>query len=261
MNVLPIILIIAIMLAVYLVLFRKKPGNNAVLPLPPAYSDILQRDVAFYQQLDKKQRADFENRMARFLAAVRIVGVRTEVTEIDRVYIAASAIIPIFGLGDWEYNNLDEVLLYPDSFDRDFQQTSGERNILGIVGEGALQRVMVLSQQALRNSFQNKTDKENTAIHEFVHLIDKSDGSTDGVPEFFMGREYIKPWLQLIHREINLIRDNRSDINPYGITNEAEFFAVVSEYFFERPELLKKKHPELYQLLAQAFHQDPKTEA
>jgi Mlc titration factor MtfA (ptsG expression regulator) len=253
MNLLPLILVFVIVLAVYLVLFRKKQSIEPELPLPSSYRTILQADVSFYQQLDEKQQPLFEQRMARFLAATRIIGVRTEVTEADRVYIAASAIIPIFGLGDWEYNNLDEILLYPDSFDHDFQQTSGERNILGIVGEGALQRVMVLSQQALRNSFRNKTDKENTAIHEFVHLIDKSDGSTDGIPEFFMGREYIKPWLQLIHREMNLIRDNRSDINPYGLTNEAEFFAVVSEYFFERPELLEKKHPELYELLRKAF--------
>jgi Mlc titration factor MtfA (ptsG expression regulator) len=258
MNLFPLILVAAIVLLLYTILFRKKGRPRELLPLPAAYKSILLSDVPFYQQLTAAQKIDFENRMAQFLAAVRIIGVRTEVTDIDKVYIAASAIIPIFGFGDWEYNNLDEILLYPDAFDHDFQQTSGERNILGIVGEGALQRVMVLSQQALRNAFQNKSGKENTAIHEFVHLIDKADGSTDGIPEFFIGREYIKPWLQLIHREINLIRDNRSDIDPYGITNEAEFFAVVSEYFFERPELLEKKHPELYELLVKAFHQNPK---
>ncbi|NCI48267.1 zinc-dependent peptidase [Sediminibacterium sp. WSJ-3] len=256
MSFLPVILLCVAVLALYVALFGKRHRSQAV-SLPPLYKEVLLKDVAFYRQLNEQQRQDFENRMVRFLAATRIIGVGTDVTDADKVYISASAIIPIFGLGDWEYTNLDEILLYPDAFGHDFQQTGDERSVLGVIGEGALQRVMVLSQRALRHSFQNNTDREHTAIHEFVHLIDKADGSTDGVPEFFLGREYIKPWLQLIHKEINRIRDNRSDINPYGITNEAEFFAVVSEYFFARPDLLEKKHPELYRLLVQAFHQNP----
>ena len=57
-----------------------------------------------------------------------------------------------------------------------------------------------------------------------------------------------------MRKEIESILKDRSDINPYGATNEAEFFAVVSEYFFERPKLLKEKHPELYQLLSEIFN-------
>jgi MtfA peptidase len=116
---------------------------------------------------------------------------------------------------------------------------------------------MILSQHELRQAFINKTGKTNTAIHEFVHLVDKTDGSVDGLPEFVAGKPYIMPWLQLMQREMKKILDGRSDINPYGATNEAEFFAVVSEYFFERPGLLKQKHPELYQLLAEIFRQQP----
>jgi len=84
-------------------------------------------------------------------------------------------------------------------------------------------------------------------------LVDKTDGSTDGIPEFILGREYILPWVQLMHRELERLRTSASDIDAYGATNEAEFFAVVSEYFFERPELLKAKHPELYALLSRIF--------
>lgn len=254
----PLILFAVAVLLLVLLLFggKKQPAGTAA-PLPSAYRQVLLQDVVFYQQLDAPRRADFEKRIQRFLSSIRIVGVGTDVTDKDKVYIASAAVIPIFGLGDWEYSNLDEVLLYPGAFDHDFQQSGEGRNILGIVGEGALQRVMVLSQHELRTAFQQQGGSENTAIHEFVHLIDKADGSTDGVPEFFIGREYIKPWLQRIHREIQLIRENDSDINPYGITNEAEFFAVASEYFFEQPERLSDKHPELYQLLVKAFHQDP----
>ena len=119
--------------------------------------------------------------------------------------------------------------------------------------------VMILSQHELRQAFINKTGKTNTAIHEFVHLVDKTDGSVDGVPGFFMDRKYMVPWLQLMHAEIKKIRENKSDINPYGSTNEAEFFAVVSEYFFERPDLLKKKHPQLYDLLVKIFSPEAST--
>jgi MtfA peptidase len=77
----------------------------------------------------------------------------------------------------------------------------------------------------------------------------------DGIPEFILGKEYILPWLQLMQQEIKQIMESRSDINPYGATNQAEFFAVVSEYFFERPDLLQSNHPELYELLATIFKQ------
>ena len=89
------------------------------------------------------------------------------------------------------------------------------------------------------------------------HLIDKTDGSVDGIPEFILQQQYILPWLQLMHKEIKEILEDKSDINTYGATNEAEFFAVVAEYFFERPELLQQKHPELYQLLSTIFKQQP----
>jgi Mlc titration factor MtfA (ptsG expression regulator) len=76
-----------------------------------------------------------------------------------------------------------------------------------------------------------------------VHLVDKTDGDIDGIPAFILEKKYIQPWLQLMQHEIRLINEDKSDIDPYGATNEAEFFAVVSEYFFERPLLLKEKHP------------------
>ena len=163
--------------------------------------------------------------------------------------------IPIFGFPGWEYVNLKEVLLYPDSFGEEFEQTGGDRNILGMVGHGAMNRIMILSQHELRQAFLNKTGKTNTAIHEFVHLVDKMDGSTDGMPEFILQRQYMVPWLQLMQKEIQDIIDDKSDINPYGATNEAEFFAVAAEYFFERPELMEEKNPELYQLLVKVFRQ------
>ena len=122
-----------------------------------------------------------------------------------------------------------------------------------MVGSGALNHVMILSQSELRQAFLNKTAKDNTAIHEFVHLLDKTDGEIDGMPETLLDKQYIIPWLKLMQNEIQEIKNNDSDINPYGASNEAEFLAVVSTYFFERPSLFQEKHPELYAMLLKMY--------
>ena len=230
---------------------RKKPDIN--LAIPKNYTDLLAEHVPFYQQLDETNKKEFENRVRQFLLSVVISGVNTKVDDLDRVLIAASAIIPIFNFPKWEYCNLNEVLLYPDCFDDEFRQEGSHRSIVGMVGHGPLNNMMILSQSDLRQAFIDKTGKDNTAIHEFVHLLDKTDGSVDGVPELLLDKEYISPWLQLMQKKIRAIIDERSDINPYGATNEAEFLAVASEYFFERPKLLKEKHPDLYELLERIF--------
>jgi len=245
----------------FIFLFKVKKKTKVITihaqQIPGSYKQILLEQVPFYQQLDETKKTAFEDRIQRFLSQTKITGINTVVEDLDKTLIAASAIIPIFNFPDWEYIHLHEVLLYPDSFNHEFEQKGNGRDVLGMVGSGALNHVMILSQHQLRQAFINKTGKDNTAIHEFVHLVDKTDGDIDGVPAFILEKKYIQPWLQLMQHEINLINEDRSDIDPYGATNEAEFFAVVSEYFFERPKLLKEKHPELYELLEKIFCKQP----
>ena len=116
---------------------------------------------------------------------------------------------------------------------------------------------MVLAKPALHAGFDSESSKSNTGIHEFVHLLDLADGAADGAPEYLLDKDHVKPWLKLIHKNINEIKANQSDIDPYGVTNEAEFFAVVSEYFFKRPELMHEKHPKLFARLEEIFQQNP----
>jgi len=234
-------------------LFKPRKKLKILTSLPDSYKDLISENVAFYRQLDETGKINFENRVQHFLSTTRITGVKTTVEDIDKVLIGASAIIPIYAFNDWEYINLREVLLYPETFGEDFQTEGGDRVVMGMVGNGPMQQVMILSQHALRQGFSNKTDKSNTAIHEFVHLVDKSDGDVDGVPEVLLANQYVLPWLDLVHKEIKEIMQDRSDINPYGATNRAEFLAVAAEYFFERPDLLKTKHPELYTMLEVMF--------
>ena len=231
-------------------------------PISPSattdYRPLLQEHVAYYRTLSDDQKRVFEERVNQFLSQTRIEGVGTTVNELDKVLVASSAVITIFGFKDWSFYRLTTVLLYEDRFNAAFETDGKERNILGMVGEGgALQSTMALSKPALHEGFADESSTENTGIHEFVHLLDKADGATDGTPRFFLDRNHVKPWLQLIHASLADIQANRSDIDPYALTNEAEFFAVVSEYFFKRPDLLKENHPELFARLEEIFQQRP----
>ncbi|MBL7740169.1 MAG: zinc-dependent peptidase [Chitinophagaceae bacterium] len=245
--------LLALLVLLFLFFFRPWKKVRNTVPLPEGYHELLEKHVLFYQQLDEQGKNQFGERMQHFLSGIRITGVGTTVEDLDRVLIGASAIIPIYSFPEWEYINLNEVLLYPETFSEEFEQEGNHRSVLGMVGSGAMQNVMILSRHALRQGFSNKTDKNNTAIHEFVHLIDKTDGEVDGVPEVLLQHQYTLPWIDMVHKKIREIMKNRSDINPYGATSQSEFFAVVSEYFFERPDLLRTKHPELYELLNDMF--------
>lgn len=251
MQALIIIISLLIVAAILLAAFKKKKP----LPQPDAAFEkkILSDYVIYYQQLSDAEKNEFEQRVSGFLKQVRITGVKTTVEDTDRIFVAAAAIIPIFAFKGWEYRNIHEVLLYPDSFNEDYQLQGQGRDVLGMVGNGPMQNVMILSQHDLRNGFLNHTDKSNTAIHEFVHLVDKTDGDTDGYPRALLPHKYAVPWIKRIHQEIQLIQTGHSDINPYAATNEAEFLAVTAEYFFEQPHLMQQMHPALYELLKQIF--------
>ena len=211
-------------------------------------------DILFYQRLSGEDKKRFLKEVNSFLQRINITAINTDITDIDKIHVAVSAVIPMFAFEGWEYPHLEEVLIYNDHFNMGFETEGNEdRNIMGLVGTGAYKNKMLLSKPALQEGFNNKSDKGNTAIHEFVHLIDAADGDTDGVPEILMDKKYVLPWMNLIHDEMEKMKDNDSDINPYGYTNKSEFFAVAAEYFFERPELFEEKHPELYKMMQQIF--------
>ncbi len=242
--------LVFISVIIYASVKKKKPEQQ---PAAEIEKNILQKHVLFYQHLNRDEKIEFENRIQRFLQNVRITGIETIIEDIDRVFVAAGAIIPVFAFKKWEYRNIHEVLIFPGTFDRNYNSKGKDRDVLGMVGNGAMQDTMILSQQSLRNGFLNPNSKSNAAIHEFVHLVDKEDGYTDGCPENLLPHKYALPWLKRIHEEIKLIQKGKSDISPYGTKNEAEFLAVAAEYFFEQPQLMQKKHPDLYNLLKQVF--------
>lgn len=250
LKILVVLIFLILLINIVLKITRK---GRFVDPLPDHFPELLDEHVDFYHQLDEAGKKVFEQKLQQFYAEVRITGIRTDVEDLDQALIGAGAIIPIYAFKDWEYTDLHEVLLYPDAFSRDFDQVGYHRSITGMVGTGPLQNVMILSRQAVRQGFFDRESKSNAAIHEFVHLIDKIDGSLDGVPEILLSRQQVMLWQKLISETMQAMRNGESDIDLYGLTNEAEFFAVVSEYFFKRPDLLQQKHPELFAMMEQMF--------
>ncbi len=238
--------------------FRKNKWKEPDTSIPKEWKQILTSQLIFYNSLTVDEKLQFEFKIMEFLLNCRITGVNIEVNLTDKILVAASAIIPVFAFPEWKYTNLDEVLLYPGNFNEQFQISNPDSNILGMVGSGYMEGKMILSKPALLHGFSNESDKKNTAVHEFVHLIDKMDGNIDGLPSLLLEKQYAIPWIDLINKKIDEIYENRSDINPYGGTNRAEFFAVASEYFFEKPKQFAQTHPDLYALMTEIFDQNIK---
>ncbi len=235
--------------------------QKALGPFPVKWRLILRKRVRFYRKLSRADRRRFEEKVQLFINRVEITGVNVEITDVDRVLVAAGAEIPLFGFDQWHYPSLQEILLYKGAFNRDWlteAEGGTDTNLLGMVGSGGVMNsMMTLSKPEVRLGFKQANGRKNVSIHEFVHLLDKQDGAIDGIPEGLLAEEYIQPWLKHMHAEINAIKHRKSDIDNYGATNEAEFLSVASEYFFQRPDLFAEKHPELYELMSRIFRQDP----
>lgn len=245
-------ILFALLLIILIILFVFQPRPRLSIAWPEHYRDLLNDYVSFYSRLDEDGKKKFEERFEKFLLAVKITGANAEVEDLDRVLIGAGAVIPVYYIPDWEYVNLREILLYPGNFNMEFEQQGHDRMIAGMVGSGGMENVMILSKWELRQGFINQNNR-NTAIHEFVHLIDKMDGTLDGVPELLLERTYLSQWQQLLQTTMDLIRRGQSDIDAYAATSPVECFAVVSEYFFEQPEIFREQHQDWAVLLDRVF--------
>ncbi|MBK8686582.1 MAG: zinc-dependent peptidase [Bacteroidetes bacterium] len=232
-------------------------GSKMVNPLTPveekSIQQILEEEVPFFKQLRSgEHRQLYIDRVADFIESVRFTSAgNAKHVFADEVLVAASAMIPLYAFPEWTYPNIREIIFYEGHFDEQFE-SGKNKSIMGMVGDGYLNDTMLLSLDAVRTGFDRK-EGSNTALHEFIHLIDKADGSVDGIPEYFIPKHLIQPWMNMIRQMIIEIRTRESDINPYGGSSDIECFAVVSEYFFEKPELLRQDHPEVYTLMNRIF--------
>jgi len=222
---------------------------------PEKWQVILLEKVPYYQELSSEQKKEFEKRIYEFLIDYKIKSVDGKLTDTDKLLVASGAVIPVFAFKKWYYPNLKTVYLFEDNFHIKHPMIPEDAAIKGLVGEGKMKGKMYLSKKALHESFQTHLEGKNTGIHEFLHLIDMEDGSADGVPESILEKAYIIPWVKLIQEEIEKICSNQSILSDNACNNRAEFFAEAGTYFFENPELLEEKHPELYKMLENIFKQ------
>ena len=244
-------------LAVGLALRRRVLGRagkrRALLaaPFPESWRQLLLQRYDHYDRLPPALRARFESDLRMLLAEKRITGVQVEVSEELRLLVAASAVTLSLGWPDYEWDQLTEVLLYPQDFDRDHgferAELSGEAHVWGTV---------ILSVPSLLESFQDPDDAYHVGIHEFAHLLDVEATEFRSIPLGLDPRRH-EEWLALVEKETERLRRGKSVLDPYGAEEPVEFFAVAVEAFFEAPLALRQRHKELYALLASYFGQDP----
>ncbi|MFV8755584.1 zinc-dependent peptidase [Nannocystaceae bacterium ST9] len=235
-------------------------------PFPADWRRLLERRVDFYRQLDDPGRERFETDVRIFLAEQRIYAVHAEgeqapVDDEVRLLIASSAATLGHGLPEFEWPRLRDIVVYPRSFDEDYRQGGENPNIAGMVHA---QGPILYSAKDLRLGFR-RHDGHNVGIHELAHVLDLADGRADGVP---VGAAWSSsaPWLEVVSDRLKKLRaararSGRTSLREYAGTNEAEFFAVAVEAFFERSRQLRDSDPELYAMLRDYFGQDPAARA
>jgi Mlc titration factor MtfA (ptsG expression regulator) len=234
----------------FLSIFFEEQKKISTEPLTPSDKQFLLGNVNFYNNLNETEKRIFEQRILLFLETTEIIGHDLTVAQEDRLLIASGAIILVWKFPKWHYFNLNTISLVSGSFNEKSQFGKPDSNIQGLVGTGYMKGKMILSKPALNYGFSNNRDKKNVVLHEFAHLIDIADGEGDGFPERISNHLHSIPWIEQIYEEITLITNKQSNIRDYAATNPVEFFAVATEFFFEQPQMLARKHPKVYEALS-----------
>lgn len=223
----------------------------AAAPFPPRWRAILAHRYDHYDRLPESLRPAFESRVQAFLAEKRITGVGVAATDELRVLVAASAATLSLAWDFYPWDQLAEVLLYAQDFDRDYSFEGRE-----LAGEAHPWGTIIISVPTLQASFDDPDDGYHVGLHEFAHLLDKWGTHFDGIlPGLDEARS--RQWMALAEREMERMRRGRTAIDPYGSESPVEFLAVAVEAFFERPLALRSGHAEVYGMLRDYFGQDP----
>lgn len=235
-------------------------------PFPGAWRRILARRVPYFRTLPADLQLQLKKHIQVFLAEKAFIGCRgLVVTDEMRVTIAAQACLLILNRRTDYFAELRQILVYPGAFAVDRVQADGtgvmhERR-QALSGESWSQGQVVLSWEDTLEGAAVIDDGRNVVIHEFAHQLDQQAGHANGAP--WLGRrERYTRWSAVFGAEYQalvqrVLAQQPSLISDYGATDPAEFFAVVSEVFFEQAHLLAEEHPALYRELAGFYRIDP----
>ena len=182
-----------------------------------------------------------------------------EITDKVRLSIALQACLPILNLGLEWYKGWSSIIIYPGSY-KSATKTVDE---FGIIHEGTQHRSgeawlrgpVILSWKDAKHS--GERDGHNVVIHEFVHKLDMLNGRANGFPPLQPDMDPTR-WTEIMSRDFEDFQKHRkSGLDRYGATNPAEFFAVLSEVFFETPQKLFDAYPDIYDIMVKFFQQTP----
>lgn len=245
---------------------RRRRERIRARPFPPEWVEIIERNVPMYARLSEADRQELRARVQVFIAEKNFEGAGgLEMTDEVRVTIAAQACILLLRLDDDEYYpGLRSIVVYPSAYRVPRQERDGavvREDDAVHLGESWTHGAVVLSWHSARRGAADPRDGKNVILHEFAHQLDQEDGAADGTPELERLALYA-PWARVLSEHYLALRraartGRRTLLDKYGATNEAEFFAVASECFFERPVQLRTRHPELYEELAAYYGQYP----
>ena len=244
--------------------WRKKSVLEKIKKLPFAveHEAIVSR-TPHYHRLTDADKLKLQRSIVYFIHIKEFMGIGLEVTDEMKVVIGFYACLLLIHKGTENcYDNLETIVIYPHSVMVNEVRSHGgiySKEQFMIQGQSANNTVVIAWDEAKRESYHMRHD--NVIIHEFAHEIDFMDGEIDGVPP--MKNSQYDGWAHILHKEfnaLNTITHKNRDwgkyelLGAYAATNEAEFFAVITERFFETPVSLKKDFPELYDEL-EGFYQ------
>ena len=234
--------------------FRRRRLLGA--PVPAEWLEILTRRVPFFRGFEDELRARFVDDVRVFVAEKHwIPAADMEITDEVKVVIAAAAARLTLHLGIDVYNRLTEIVVYPSHY------VHGDSDSETVVfGEAHAWGPVVLSWDAVVAGLANEDDGHDTATHEFAHVLDRAGGSFNGTPNLRAHAHY-RAWARVMTDRFDQLRDGhrgiRRALRDYGATNEAEFFAVATEAFFEKPDQVRRRAPDLYEELSRFYGFDP----
>lgn len=233
-------------------------------PFPPQWDEILERNVTAVRFLSDKERERLRELVVVFIDEKHWEGCGgLELTDEIRVTVSGAACLLLLGRDHDLMREVESILVYPSAvllpdsglgtLDGRPRVVEGSTPVLGAAHRGG---PVVLAWDAVLHGSRNARDGRNLVIHEMAHKIDFLDGHADGTPPL-ESRSELERWAAACARAFQGVREGTDPVlRDYAGTNEAEFFAVASEVFFERPRQLAREHPDLYRVLAELYNLD-----
>jgi Mlc titration factor MtfA (ptsG expression regulator) len=255
----------AILMALWIPRIRLKRAINA--PFPPDWVPLLENNIQVYRKLPMPLRLQLRQLIKQFLHQKHFSGAGgLEINDEIRVTIAAEACMLILNRSSGVYPGLKYIIVYPTAFVVAHGNTDEagvvERSPRGLLGESWQNGKVILAWDSVLHGSRNFLDGQNVVLHEFAHQLDSETGGANGAPLLGSASSY-RSWATVLSDEFqDLQRDSergrRSLMDHYGATNPAEFFAVATETFFEKPAQMAKHHDELFETLKAYYHIDPR---